>query len=102
MSEDAVKRLTNLVVVGVKPTMNYVVACLTLFNAGAPEILVRARGRHISKAVDAVEMLKRVFLKDVVVEDVTLGTEVLTDRSGRESSVSTLEIKLAKPQPSPV
>ncbi len=91
-----------MVVVGVKPTMNYIVACITLFNAGAPEVRVRARGRHISKAVDVVEMLRRVFLKDIVVEDVSLGTEVLTDRSGRETNVSTISIRLAKPQASPV
>jgi len=97
MSEDAVMRPTNIVVVGVKPTMNYVVACLTLFNAGAHEVRVRARGRHISKAVDIVEMLRRVFLKDIVLADVSLGTEILTDRSGRDSSVSTIGIKLAKP-----
>ncbi len=102
MSDDVVRRRTNIVVVGVKPTMNYVVACLTLFNAGAPEVRVRARGRHISKAVDVVEMLKRVFLKGVVVEDVSLGTEVLTDRSGRDSSVSTIGIKLMKPESSTV
>lgn len=96
MSEGAARRPTNLVVVGVKPTMNYVVACLTLFNAGASEVRVRARGRHISKAVDAVEMLRRVFLKDVVVEDVALGTEVLTNHRGRESSVSTISIRLTK------
>jgi len=100
VSEEAARRPTNMVVVGVKPTMNYVVACLTLFNAGAPEVRIRARGRHISKAVDIVEMLRRVFFKDVVVEDVSLGTEVLTDRSGRETSVSTISIRLTKPQAS--
>ena len=94
------RRPTDVVIVGVKPTMNYVVACLTLFNAGAQDVRVRARGRHISKAVDIVEMLRRVFLKDILVADVTLGTEILTDRSGRESSVSTICIKLAKPEQS--
>ncbi len=42
----------DLVIMGVKPIMNYVVACLTLFNDGNETIRIRARGKHINKAVD--------------------------------------------------
>ena len=87
----------DFVIVGLKPVMNYVVACMTLFNAGAPRVRVRARGRHISKAVDAVEMLRRVFLKDVEVDKIDLGTETHTVPTGKEASVSTIEIWLVKP-----
>ncbi len=85
------------VIVGMKPIMNYVVACMTLFNAGVPTIKVRARGRHISKAVDVVEMLRRVFMKDIVVAGIDLGTEVHKVSDGRDASVSTIEIGLSKP-----
>ena len=85
------------VIVGLKPIMNYVVACMTLFNAGAPSIRVRARGRNISKAVDVVEMLRRVFLRDIQVEKIDLGTETHTAPTGEEASVSTIEIRLTKP-----
>ncbi len=85
------------VIVGMKPIMNYVVACMTLFNAGVPTIKVRARGRHISKAVDVVEMLRRVFMKDIVVAGIDLGTEVHKAPDGRDASVSTIEIGLSKP-----
>lgn len=102
MSEDAAHRPRNMVVVGGKPTMNYVVACLTLFNAGASEVRVRARGRHISRAVDAVEMLRRVFLKDAIIGDVTLGTDTHADQSGGEGRVSTIEIWLTKSNVPPV
>jgi DNA-binding protein len=85
------------VIVGLKPIMNYVVACMTLFNAGAPSITVRARGRNISKAVDVVEMLRRVFLRDVQVEKIDLGTETHMAPTGKEASVSTIEIRLKKP-----
>ena len=85
------------VIVGLKPIMNYVVACMTLFNAGAPSIRVRARGRNISKAVDVVEMLRRVFLRDIQVEKIDLGTETHTAPTGKEASVSTIEIRLTKP-----
>ena len=94
---DDVLKSAKIVIVGVKPIMNYVVACLTLFNAGDREVRVRARGRHISKAVDTVEMLRRVFMKDVAVGDVAVGTEGLINESGKESSVSTIDIWLTKP-----
>jgi DNA-binding protein len=90
MSRDSTGGSRDLVIIGMKPIMNYVVACMTLFNDGSPSILVRARGRHISKAVDVVEMLRRVFLKDLVVEKIDLGTEVHKGQSGRDTSVSEL------------
>ena len=87
----------DFVIVGLKPIMNYVVACMTLFNAGASSIRVRARGRNISKADDVVEMLRRVFLRDIEVEKIDLGTETHTVPTGKEASVSTIEIRLVKP-----
>ncbi len=97
MSGSSSNASRDFVIVGMKPVMNYVVACMTLFNAGSPRVRVRARGRHISKAVDVVEMLRRVFLKDVEVEKIDLGTETHTAPTGKEASVSTIEIWLMKP-----
>ena len=77
--------------------MNYVVACMTLFNAGAKSVKVRARGRHISKTVDVVEMMRRVFLKDLTVDNIQIGTETMKNPSGMDRSVSTIEIFIAKP-----
>ncbi|MEM0197013.1 MAG: RNA-binding protein, partial [Sulfolobales archaeon] len=39
---------TNVVLVGKKPVMNYVMATLTLLHQGVPEIVIKARGRAIS------------------------------------------------------
>jgi DNA-binding protein len=72
--------------------MNYVIACITLFNSGMSSLRVRARGRNISKAVEVVEMLRRVFVKDAEVDDIKLGTDVHTPSHGKEMSVSTIEI----------
>ena len=91
-----VSQMKDLVVVGGKPTMNYVVACITLFNSGIQTVRVRARGDHISEAVDVVEMLRRVFLKDLKVGDIILGTDDHKDSRGRETSVSTIEVFLNK------
>ena len=85
---------SNLVIMGVKPIMNYIVACLTLFNDGAETVLIRARGKHISKAVDMVQLLRRVFLKDAVVKDIKVGTDTLTRDDGKEAQISIIEITL--------
>lgn len=87
-------RRRNLVIMGVKPIMNYIVACLTLFNDGADTVLIRARGKHISKAVDMVQLLRRVFLKDAVVKDIKVGTDTLTRDDGKEAQISIIEITL--------
>ena len=80
---------------GVKPIMNYVVACLTLFNDGNETVRIRARGKHINKAVDTVELLRRVFLRDLVVRKTTIGTDNLIRDDGNEAKVSTIEIVIA-------
>ncbi len=93
--EDEEGAAPNIVRVGKKPTMNYVVACVTLFNTGVPEVLVRARGQSITKAIDTVEMLRRAFFKNVQVRSVDIGTEDVTRDDGSMASLSTIEIMLA-------
>lgn len=46
--KEVVKTSENAVLIGRKPVMNYVVACLTFFNSGEKNICVKARGRAIS------------------------------------------------------
>jgi DNA-binding protein len=86
----------NYVLVGQKPVMRYVLACLTSFNAGGKKVVVKARGRAISKAVDTAEVLRRAFMKDVEVEKIEIGTEQLSRPDGPISNVSTMEIVLVK------
>ncbi|MBS7619220.1 DNA-binding protein Alba [Candidatus Bathyarchaeota archaeon] len=86
----------NIVAIGYKPAMNYVTACITLFNSGASEVVIRARGRHICKAVDIVELLRRVFLKDLVIKNISLGTDTHKDSRGKETNTSIIKILLAK------
>jgi len=85
----------NLVRVGKKPVMNYVVACVTLFNSGNDEIVLRARGQSINNAVDIVERLKK-FQKNLQVRDINIGSEDVTRPDGTRSSISTIEIALRK------
>jgi DNA-binding protein len=85
----------DLVIMGVKPIMNYVVACMTLFNDGNETVRIRARGKHINKAVDTVQLLRRIFLRDLVVRKTKIGTDLLIRDDGNEAKVSIIEIVIA-------
>ena len=89
-------RSENTVLIGRKPVMNYVIACLTFFNSNAEKVMVKARGRAISRAVDTVELLRRAFVKNVEIENIEIGTQEITREDNRRSNVSTIEIALAK------
>lgn len=86
----------NVVLIGKKPVMNYVVACLTFFNSGAQKVVIKARGRAISRAVDTVELLRRAFVKDLQLKDISIGTEEVTRGEGQKTNVSTIEITVVK------
>jgi DNA-binding protein len=87
----------NTVLVGKKPVMNYVLAILTLINQGVGEIVVKARGRAISKAVDAIEIVRNRFLPGKVdVKNINIGSQTITSSDGRQSRVSTIEIVISK------
>jgi len=96
MTEKVTPLQPNVVLVGKKPVMNYVVACVTFFNQGTSNIVLKARGTAISKAVDIVELLRRAFIKDLVVKNISIGTEAV-ERESRKSNVSTMEITIEKP-----
>lgn len=87
----------NSVFIGRKPIMNYVLACITLFQEGRSEVCLKARGRAVSRAIDVAEILRRRFLTDVKVKDVKIGTEqLITGDSGILSNVSTIEVVLSR------
>ena len=92
-----IKTNDNTVLIGRKLVMNYVVACMTFFNSGAKKVVVKARGRAISRAVDTVELLRRASVKDLQLQDIALGTEEVTRSEGQESNVSTIEMTVTKP-----
>jgi archaea-specific DNA-binding protein len=88
----SVNQRRNLVIMGSKPIMNYVVACLTLFNEGSGTVQIRARGKHINKAVDTVGLIRRVFQPKLKVLTIKTGTDVMTRDDGDQAYVSTIEI----------
>ncbi len=83
----------NTVFVGNKPVMNYVLAVVTQFNNGAAEVIVKARGKAISRAVDTTEIALNRFLLDVEKKSILTSTEVVDTESGK-THVSAIEIIL--------
>jgi archaea-specific DNA-binding protein len=81
------------VFIGTKPVMNYVLAIVTQFNNGAEEVTVKARGKAISKAVDAIEIAISRFLPHVEKKCISTGTDVLDSENGK-TNVSSIEIVL--------
>jgi archaea-specific DNA-binding protein len=86
----------NVVYIGTKPPMNYVLAVVTHINGGAPHVVLRARGQAISRAVDVAELVRHKFVEKCVVKQVQIGTERVTNERGRPVNVSMIEIHLAK------
>ncbi|KXA88989.1 RNA-binding protein [candidate division MSBL1 archaeon SCGC-AAA259I09] len=86
----------NVVYVGNKEVMNYVLAVTTQFNEGSEEVILKARGRAISRAVDTAEIVRNRFLQDVEIKDITTGTEEIEGEEGETSNVSTITITLGE------
>jgi DNA-binding protein len=86
----------NAVYVGSKPIMNYVLTAITQFNNNAKEVILKARGRAISRAVDVAEIVRNRFMPDVKVKDIKIGTEELAAEEGGTIKVSAIEIFLKK------
>ena len=87
----------NTVFVGKKPVMNYVLACLTIFQNGSRYVTLKARGRAISKAVDAAQITTQRFAPGVTVKGINISTEEVKDlESDGTSSISSIEIHLSK------
>lgn len=83
------------VFVGSKPVIAYVVAALMELSQGR-EVVLEARGRSISKAVDAAQVLRNRYLSGVNIKRIEVGSEAFPDpcEGGRERNVSTVKIVL--------
>ncbi len=92
---DEEKNEGNIVYVGNKPPMSYVIAVVTEFEQGAKNVVLKARGKAISRAVDAAEIVKNKFLPDASVTDISIGTEEIESEEGKRN-VSSIEITLVK------
>ncbi len=86
----------NTIFIGEKPFMNYVTAVVMQFTTkNAGEIVIKARGKFISRAVDVAEVTSKRFLNGQAdVGDIKIDSEEFTNKEGRQVRVSTIEITL--------
>jgi DNA-binding protein len=90
---------SDVIFVGNKPPMSYVLAIITAFSSGnTKEITLKARGQAITTAVDVAEITRSRFLKDLKLGKIAIGTAEMPPREGENRSrmVSTIEITLSK------
>ena len=88
----------NSVFIGTKPFMNYVTAVVMQFTTkNAEEIIVKARGKFISRAVDVSEVATKRFLEGhAFVKDIKIDSEEFQNTEGRDVRVSTIEITIGR------
>ncbi|MDO8460763.1 MAG: DNA-binding protein Alba [Nanoarchaeota archaeon] len=87
----------NVVFVGSKPLVNYIKAVITQFTRkDAPEVIIKSRGKFISKAVDVAEVSRRTLeAKGVKVKEITIASESF-EVEGRRTNISTMDIVLSR------
>ncbi|HLN88632.1 MAG TPA: DNA-binding protein Alba, partial [Candidatus Binatia bacterium] len=91
------EKASDVIFVGNKPPMSYVLAIITAFSSGVnKEITLKARGQAITTAVDCAEITRNRFIKELKVTKVAIGTAEMPPREGenRPRMVSTMEITL--------
>lgn len=78
--------------------MNYVTGVVMQFTTkNAGEVIVKARGKFISRAVDVAEVASKRFLDGAVgVKDIAIDSEEFENKEGKQVRVSTIEIMLIK------
>ena len=89
----------DVIFVGNKPPMSYVLAIITSFSSGTlQEVTLKARGQAITTAVDVAEITRNRFIKELKVAKIAIGTAEMPPREGENKSrmVSTMEITLCK------
>ncbi|HIH24640.1 TPA: DNA-binding protein Alba [Candidatus Woesearchaeota archaeon] len=88
----------NSIFVGEKPFMNYVTGVVIQFTTqGATEVVVKARGKFISRAVDIVEVVRHRFLQEQVrIKDISISSEEFKNKEGKDVRVSAIDITLEK------
>jgi len=83
----------GVILIGRKPTANYILAAVTQLGT-TNRIVLKARGRAISKAVDTAEIVRRLK-GDVKIVSCKIDSETVGE-PGKERTVSTIEIVLEK------
>lgn len=86
----------NVVYIGKKPTMSYVMAVLTSINRGDTEgVVLKARGKSITTAVDVAEIVRNRYMTDLAKPEIQIETEKIADGE-QTRNVSCITITLCR------
>jgi DNA-binding protein len=99
MTEETTSEKDNVIYIGEKPFMNYITGVVTQFKTkNQTEVIIRARGKFISRAVDVAEFSAKRFLKEenIKIENIKIDSEEFENKEGKKVNVSTIEIVLKK------
>ena len=89
------RRASNEILIGKKPLMTYVTATLVQL-ANEPTVLVKARGKSITRAVDVAQIIvKRMDSMGYKIGHVKIGSQLIQSEDGKERNVSTIEVQIS-------
>ena len=96
-SEKKADKNENVIFVGSKPLVNYIRGVVIQFrNKNASEVIIKSRGKFISKAVDIAEVAKRNLAEHgISVKKINIASESF-ETEGKKTNVSTMDIVLGK------
>ncbi|MFA4952878.1 MAG: DNA-binding protein Alba [Candidatus Pacearchaeota archaeon] len=97
MTDEETKQDDNIVYIGMKPFMNYVSSVDLQFNIKKRnEVIIKARGKFINRAVDVAEVSKKRSSKGkkIEVKNIKINSEELENKEGKKINISTIEITL--------
>ncbi len=88
----------HTVFIGAKPFMNYVTGVIMQFTTqGAEEVVIKSRGKFITRGVDVAEVAAKRFLEgQIEIRDIKVNSEEFENKEGRTVRVSTMEITLVR------
>ena len=95
-SRTSTGKSSNEIFIGKKPLMTYVTATLVQL-ANDPRVVVKARGKSITRAVDVAQIIvKRMDTLGYKIGSVNVGSEIIQSEDGRERAVSTIEVEISR------
>jgi len=88
----------NSIFIGSKPFMNYVTGVVMQFTTkDSEEVIIKARGKFISRGVDVAEVACKRFLEGKAsIRDIRIDSEEFENKEGRRVRVSIMEITLVR------
>ena len=88
----------NIIYVGAKRFMNYVTGVVMQFTTkNSKEVIIKSRGKFISRAVDIAEVTTKRFLEGTIeISEINTDSEEFENKEGKQVRVSTMEITLKR------